>query len=313
MKLKKIATIAFALLFLSIAPLTGLASSASTLPTIRIMFDGSVFPANVPIQRNGDLYTFTDNVYGQIVVDRDNIAIDGAGHSLQGTRFLQETYNGSQEDLWLIGEGQYQEYNGTVVPWTVGIDMATKTTHNLTVKNLNIKNFSIGIYIWTPNNTITGCSVSDSIVGILLAGDYNTITNNYIAHNVKGIFFGVTPPENETLNTVISGNSFVENDEHFSGCVCEGYNITEPIHTWDSGEEGNYWSDYSGADTDGNGIGDTPYVIDSQNQDRFPLTQIKATPPTPKTPLEIIIVAIVLPIIIVVAIVAYRKRRNKAE
>jgi parallel beta-helix repeat protein len=125
-------------------------------------------------------------------VDRDNIVIDGAGYSLRGA------YNGSQEqeDLWLIGGGQYQEYNGTVVPWTVGIDMATKTTHNPTVKNLNIKNFSIGIYIWTPNNTITGCAVSDTIVGILLAGDYNTITNNYIAHNVKGIFFGVTPLEN---------------------------------------------------------------------------------------------------------------------
>ena len=309
--MKKTATIAFVLLFLSTAPITVLANSASTLPTIRIMFDGSIFPANVPIQRNGDVYTFTDNVYGQIVVDRDNIVIDGAGYSLQGTRFLQGTYNGSQEDLWLIGEGQYQEYNGTVVPWTVGIDVATKTTHNLTVKNLNIINFGIGIYIWTPNNTITGCAVSDSIVGILLAGDYNTLTNNYIAHNVKGIFFGVTPPENETLNIVISGNSFVENDEHFSGCVCEGYNITEPIHTWDSGEKGNYWSDYSGSDTDGNGIGDTPYVIDSQNQDRFPLTQILATPPTPKTSLEIIIAAITLPIIIVVAVVVYRRRKKK--
>jgi hypothetical protein len=306
MKLKKIVTIAFALLFLSTAPLTGLANSTSTLPTIRIMFDGSVFPANVPIQRNGDVYTFTDNVYGQIVVDRDNIVIDGAGYSLQGT------YNGSQEDLWLIGQGQYQEYNGTVVPWTVGIDMATKTTHNLTVKNLNIKNFSIGIYIWTPNNTITECAVSDTIVGILLAGDYNTITNNYIAHNENGIFFGVAPLENETLNIVISGNSFVENDVHFSGCVCEGYNITEPVHTWDNGEEGNYWSDYNGADTDGNGIGDIPYVIDSQNQDRFPLMQIKATPPTPKTPLEIIIAAIALSIIIIVALLVYRKRKKKA-
>jgi hypothetical protein len=310
--MKKTATILFVLLFLATAPITVLASSTPTLPTIRIMFDGSIFPANVPIQRNGDVYTFTDNVYGQIVVDRDNIVIDGAGHSLQGTRFLQGTYNGSQEDLWLIGEGQYQEYNGTVVPWTVGIDIATKTTHNLTVKNLNIQNFSIGIYIWTPNNTITGCAVSDTIVGILLAGDYNTITNNYIAHNVKGIFFGVTPLENETLNIGISGNSFVENDEHFSGCVCEGFNITEPIHTWDDGEAGNFWSDYNGADVDDNGIGDTPYVIDSQNQDRYPLMQILATPPTPKTSLEIIIAAIALPIIIVVAAVIYRRRKKKA-
>lgn len=303
--MKKTALIAFALMFLATAPI-GLASSASTLPTIRIMFDGSIFPANVPIQRNGDVYTFTNNVYGQIVVDRDNIVIDGAGYSLQGT------YNGSQEDLWLIGQGQYQEYNGTAVPWTVGIDLATKTTHNLTVKNLNIKNFSIGIYVWTSNNTLTGCAVSDTIVGILLAGDCNAITNNYITRNENGIFFGVSPPENETLNIVISGNSFVENDVHFSGCVCEGYNTTEPIHTWDDGEEGNFWSDYNGVDVDGNGIGDTPYIIDTQNQDRYPLMQILATPPTPKTSLEIIVAAIALPLLIVVAVVVYKIRKKKA-
>ena len=306
--MKKTATIAFVLMLLSIALMTESAIPESTVPAIRILFDGSMFPANVPIQRNGDVYTFTDNVYAQIIVDKDNIVIDGAGYTLQGT------YNGTRTDQWVIGQGPDQEYNETAPPWTIGIDLANKDRYNLTVKNLNIKNFYIGMYIWTSNNVIAGCAVSDNIVGIMLSGNSNTLTKNYIARNEEGIFFGVNQPGDEPLNIVLTQNSFIDNDSHFSGCICEGYNTTECQHTWDNGEKGNYWSDYTGTDTDGDGIGDTPYVIDSQNQDRYPLMQSAATPPTatPKTPVETVVTAIAVPIIIVAVIVAYRRKRKKA-
>ena len=35
---------------------------------------------------------------------------------------------------------------------------------------------------------------------------------------------------------------------------------------------GNYWSDYAGSDADGDGIGDTPYVIDGES-DNYPLME----------------------------------------
>ena len=53
--------------------------------TIYIRFDGSVDPATAPILRVGDLYTFTDDIYDSIVVERDDIVVDGAGYTLEGT------------------------------------------------------------------------------------------------------------------------------------------------------------------------------------------------------------------------------------
>jgi len=41
---------------------------------------------------------------------------------------------------------------------------------------------------------------------------------------------------------------------------------------WDNGEEGNYWSDYTGVDEDGDGIGETPHPVYENFTDRYPLT-----------------------------------------
>jgi hypothetical protein len=59
------------------------ASSQST-GSIFINGDGSVSGTD-KIQRNGNLYTLTDNIYNSpLVVQCNNIVIDGAGFTLQG-------------------------------------------------------------------------------------------------------------------------------------------------------------------------------------------------------------------------------------
>ena len=43
------------------------------------------------------------------------------------------------------------------------IDTVTSTVTGLTVKIVNIKNFSIGIYLWPANKTVTGNAITDGM------------------------------------------------------------------------------------------------------------------------------------------------------
>jgi nitrous oxidase accessory protein len=122
------------------------------------------------------------------------------------------------------------------------------------------------------NNTISANILDgDNIWGILMAdGSYNVFYDNYItnytgSHDGYGVAFGGNHLVAE--NNIFYHNTFLNNNKNV------GYNwqINGIGNSWDNGIEGNYWDDYNGTDADGDGIGDTPYIIDEKNQDNFPL------------------------------------------
>jgi len=87
-----------------------------------------------------------------------------------------------------------------------------------------------------------------------------TISGNIIANNSRGIVdsFSETYSEN-----IIFHNNFINNTQQV-------YSLTN-TSKWDNGFEGNFWSDYNGADTDQDGIGEAPYIIHENVQDNYPL------------------------------------------
>jgi len=90
-----------------------------------------------------------------------------------------------------------------------------------------------------------------------------TVVGNYVKSSVLGAL-GIWV---ESVNgSLIHHNNFVKT----AGSSQVGL-VPPSTNIWDNGLEGNYWSDYAGADGNQDGIGDTPYVIDGNNRDNYPL------------------------------------------
>lgn len=216
---------------------------------IFINADGRVEGTN-KIQRNGNVYTFTgdiDESYG-IIVETKEIVIDGKGHTLKAIpRILP------------------------VGSWDFGIELTNVTSGDVTIKNLKILNFNIGIYVGTANNTIIGNTISGGNVGITIAECPNFIAGNRIENNLEGVFLGPIPYDHKEVYNIFYHNSFVNNTRHVYDCECTNPIWIQHLNIWDNGKIGNYWSDYSGIDADGDGIGDTPYSVTEDDFDTYPL------------------------------------------
>ena len=230
-------------------------------PIIFIRADGSIDPptANVTSLDNVT-YTLTANINASIIVERDNIVIDGAGRTLQGA-----------------GSGN-------------GITLSEK--NNVTIENVNAQTFYLGIYFnSTSHSVIFGSNLTGNNNGIwLLLSDDNIISKNNVANNNNGIVLY------RSRNNAISENNVTNNKDHsiyldmsFVNKIYHNNFIDNgspflyfSTNMWDNSypSGGNYWSDYNGTDlhsglyrneTGSDGIGDTPYFIDANNQDNYPL------------------------------------------
>lgn len=148
-------------------------------------------------------------------------------------------------------------------------------------------------------NTIQGNSGEISLGNSDRSCSNNIVSGNQIrGPSVWGIWIGSTCRDNLFYDNYIMDEGYATyGAEYNSGvCICNlnggsGLNNTfyhnafinnsanvkfySDYHTggsiWDKGGVGNYWSDYTGADLNGDGIGDTPYVINSENKDNYPL------------------------------------------
>jgi len=189
----------------------------------------------------------------------DGITLDGCGNNtIQGNNIVLIRY---YEDLG-------------VSRW--GIILVASC--NNTIFDNEVTETHTGIYLYKSsfNNMANNTIANNGIGNRYDCSGNNTIIANLITENALGIHFEVSG------DNIIYHNDIINNEKQVRS--------QDSINTWDDHypSGGNYWSDYIGEDMKsgpyqnqpgGDGIGDTPYVIDMDNRDRYPLWYPWTMPP----------------------------------
>jgi parallel beta-helix repeat protein len=252
----------------SLVPLVVIEPVFAWTGSVYIRADGTVDPPSSPLQRNGTLYTLTGNIssdYEAIVIEKGGLLLDGAGFTVQGLGSIN----------------------------SVGVEV--DACINVTVQRMRIIGFGYDMVVNRSSIVdVSGNVVTGGLVGVLFeASSYNELRNNEITDNVDGIelhaslnnsirdnFVGWNSRSGISLcssqNNSIVHNSLTANSRPVDTCP-------DLLNVWNEGypSGGNWWSgSHNGTDvykgpfqntTGSDGIGDSQYIIDNINFDRYPL------------------------------------------
>jgi parallel beta-helix repeat protein len=214
------------LLFSSLVVLTLNVPVVNGAGTIYIRADGSIDPPTANITSTDNVtYTLTGNINDFIVVERNNIVLDGAGYMVQGPDSgngitlsgrtnvtIENTTIFHHEVGIFIGQSSYINVvgNNLTYDWETAITVLTSSYSSI-IGN-NITDFSRGIWVdGSSHNNITGNIIDHSLArnlqyeGIEIYGSSNYITENNIHDFQNGIRLSLSSDND------ISGNNITKN------------------------------------------------------------------------------------------------------
>jgi parallel beta-helix repeat protein len=247
--------------------------------TITIGSDGSVNPSISSIQQSGNTYFLTANIAGNITVQKSNIVFDGNGYKVDslaiGLDITTGISNVTVKNFIIDGTSgfAFNRFNGFGIMVSNGsnVSLTNNTVVNTNHPGVFVSTIGINI-VGGSSNKIIGNNLKNNSDGLSFSNTQdNVVTENNVTAN-HGWFLEFTWGISffDASNNLVFNNNFIDNYDQYHGNYAQ-VGSEDSINMWDDGTVGNYWSDYDGVDANGDGLGDTPYKVDSKNTDRYPL------------------------------------------
>jgi len=304
----------------------------------------------------------TNNIYGIYLESSSNCTLSGNNitNNIDGV-YLYSSSNNTLSDniiandydgIYLVSSsGNTLLDNNVTANNDAGIYFYSSSSNNLNWNNITGTGFNItgtgnnllgnstGIMLESSsnNNNVNGNSITSNDVGILFdSSSNNSISGNNITNNSDGTY--LYSSSNNSLNgnsitantydgiylgssssNAIYHNNFINNTNQVSS--------SNSTNVWDNGSMGNYWSDYltrnpNATQVDSSGVWNTPYVIDKNNTDHYPLMVPYGTL-NPKAQQQLwlfkpevissIIIGWVGLVLVIIGVVLVRRKRKKIQ
>lgn len=246
--------------------------------------------ASTNVDQHGNGFFFESMVvpgHGSVPYGDNNVL---TGNTAEGNSYIGFTFKGSSNNVLV---GNTASDNGG---FGIGAGFA-----------LDFVGSSANTFLGSSGNTLEGNTVTGNVLGFALrAADNNTFVNNSVKNNLAGfqlthmsfgdgnpVVWTLIPSTNNTVyrNDIVNNTVQVEElgNPNFRG---DNHTVTNAWHR-PILQQGNFWSDYNGADDGsggrvaGDGIGDTLIPHPGPDYDNFPfINEIASTPPPPPPPAD---------------------------